>query len=465
MRTAPIRYWVVVFGTQSLAASLILAFCVWQWHFSWLPLALFVGFSVLPLLFYASVGALGIDPTKTKKALVSSDSPPALSRIGIATLPIFLGGVLGIGLILSFWSPDVRILVVEQAAAMRIEVPSENALWDPDPDVRQSACRTISEHSADVSTPVLLDALSSREELIPCIMPALSSGAEHPILHWRQSEWFSRLMNSDDDGPKMCETASYLFHAERVGSPTALPQLFTCAAGAKSDAAKGCCVQSLVSISGGTDIVQFLPSPEALLQSDFASYAPLFIEATFREGHELERLGGTSLETWAMELGCRAILGRTNPLHEIQAPFRAVVHTTECTPPPINTETLSTWRKTCSDWIEQTRPPSELCAQLNQDFIEVAMSDARRVVDRAFPTSMFPGSLYNSYPWEPPSSRKREQQPAAPLAFGGWDLEAILRLDIPGIGASQRQAIKKASGIKSKFNIFGGQQAPPSGDK
>jgi len=463
MRTAPIRYWFVVFGTQTIAALLILGVCIWQWHFSWIPVALFLGFSVLPLLFYASIGALGMDPTKKKNAIVSKDAPPPLTRVAIATMPILLGGLLGTGLILSFWSPEVRILVIKEAAAMRIELPSENALWDMDVRVRHAACQAISEHSADVSSPVLLDALSSRDELIPCIMPALTMGSEHPILNWRQSEWFGQLMHGDEDGPHMCEMASYLFHAERVGAPSALSQLFTCAAGAKAGAARECCVQSLVSISRGADIVQFLPSPEFLLQTDFAQHAPLYIQAAFSEGHELDRLGGAPLETWAMELGCRAILGQTHPFHEIQEPFRAAVHTPNCTPPPINQQTLGTWRKTCGDWIETTRPPAEMCPQLNHDLIEMAFKAARRGVDRAYPISFFPGGVYNVIPWEPPPSRKKEEVAVPKTPSLGWDLNTILRMEIPGISPSQRRAIEKASGIDSKFNIFGGQKAP-SGD-
>lgn len=380
---APLRYWVTVFAMQGLIAASILGVSVWQWHLSWLPLALFVGFTVLPLLFYATIGAVALDPTKKKDAIVKVDSPSLGVRVRVTLIPLLLAAAVYCGLIASFLIPSVRSLIVEEAAAARWSLPAEQALLDPSPEVRETACQTIQTHSASLSTPVLLEALSVSEDLDHCIMPAISFGGDHPVLAWRQAQWSGTLMSSDLRGEEMCQMASHLFHADRVGAPSALMQLFTCATGAKSPQARECCTQTLTSIRQGEELTAFLPTPEAVLETNFTEHLGTYIRATFDESSNIQRLSSPSLESWAIELACLGAQRHTQRTVSVRDVFPDAISTDSCTAPVFDANTIPIWRDTCQEWLDAPFPLDEFCPTLLNRLEERAFITANVLVAKA----------------------------------------------------------------------------------
>lgn len=389
MKQAPFRYWLVILLSQLAGAAVILGFCIWFWHTSWIPVAVYVAFMVLPVLFHAVLGSVGLDPTKTKDALVTSgsDAPSVGERMRIAALPILVAASLGIASLLAFLLPSTRIAVVETTSAQRWQIPAENALWDVVPEVRVAACAAIRQYSADVSSPALLDALGNDENLAPCIMPTLTVGGENMVLAWRQAQWFDTLMHQENTGEHMCETAGYLYHADRIGAATAVTQLFTCAAAASTPQAQECCAQSLSSIrkTGQTDITQLMPTPELMANSPYAQYAPQFLNVAHAvDASPLSSLSADPFKRWSLELACQTLQTAPRDLWlQLEPTFSQALSSNTCRAPKLNDDTLRLWQATCARWTDPQETPETLCLQMSDVTLGDALNRARRFVQTA----------------------------------------------------------------------------------
>jgi hypothetical protein len=407
MKHAPLRYWLVILLSQLVGAAVILGVCVWFWHASWIAAAVFIAFMVLPVLFHAVLGSFGLDPTKTRDAFVTStsDAPPLGQRIRIAALPVFIAGSLGTALLLSFLIPGVRIAILEKTSAERWQIPAENALWDVDPEVRLAACAAIREHSADVSGPALLDALGNDENLASCIMPTLTVGGEHIVLSWRQGQWFEALMHDKKSGEHMCELAGHLFHADRLGAPTAIPQLFSCAAAASTPEAQECCTQALSSIrkTGQADITELLATPETFATSTYAYYTPHFLKLLdTTHSSAPTRLTGPNYRQWVVKLACHTLQVAPRDLWTTFEPmFSEATSSQTCHAPELTDDTLRLWQATCARWTDPQDPPSFLCEQMTQ----VANLDANNRARRSIQTAIYRAS----YTDEPVFSQTKKQ--------------------------------------------------------
>lgn len=268
----PIRYWVSIGVTQGLGAACVLAGAVYFWSTSLLPVAAFLGLMVLPVAFYATVGAFAIDPTRTSNGFVDENSPTVGRRLLLATTPIFMfGAIFGLLLLAFRWTP-ARGFVVEIASAQGFYQVAESGLFDDEAQVRGIACQSIRKHSADISSPTLSRAMHYFDDIADCAMESVGPGANDILMEMQVSRWETELMSHGPQDPpeRACALARRVFNADRIGVESAVPRLLACTTGADSDAARECCAQSLVAVMrDASSVADILPPPAQFAASSF----------------------------------------------------------------------------------------------------------------------------------------------------------------------------------------------------
>lgn len=390
---APIRYWTAIAVTQGLAALATLGGAIYFWRTSLLPLAVFVGIMVLPITFYAAVGSIALDPTKTRNAWVHTESPSFGRRLAVSTLPVIFFGVLYSIAIVCFLLADVRAYIVVTASTQGYYQIAERGLFDEAPSVRQAACSAVAEHSAESSTPALTRAMQYDDDLADCAMEAMGDGAPDVLLDYQAAGWENELMSmsSEDEPQRACRLSRRLFHADRIGLPSAIPRLMTCAIDASAPAARECCAQSLVTtLRDAPNIATLLPPPETFATSSFVERLPTYLRASTTEPtNSLEATIGfssPSMRAWTTRAACGA-LPRSDHLREaLTRGIIASVKSDNCEPPPYTDASARMWETACTVIAPETPAPDipgAVCKSAQHVIIQDSMTATHLAVFRA----------------------------------------------------------------------------------
>ncbi|MEZ4460638.1 MAG: hypothetical protein R3E66_13100 [bacterium] len=399
-KRAPVRYWFVVGLTQGLGALVALGGAIYFWSTSFLALAVFLGLMVLPIVFYASVGSVGFDPTKSRDAIVAADAPTIGRRVWIATSPVLLFGVLFTLLIGSFQLGAVRKSLVIYASEHGYAEVAEKGLFDPDQTVRISACETIAEHSADSSSLALSRAIQYDDALADCAMQAINSGAPDIMMEFHASRWEEELLAGTQQAPpeRMCSLAKRLYHADRIGVPSAMPRLMTCATEADASAARECCAQSLIAAKGeAPSLVSLLPTPEAFSTSSFVDRLPAYLRATRREPtNSVEAalaMNSAPMQSWSIRAGCTTLSTQDFMRDELTAALRDASQTAACDPPAVTPGSMRMWETACqavTPLTPEADVPETLCRAAKHTIVNDSNLAANLAIKRAIAAARQP---------------------------------------------------------------------------
>ena len=399
-KRAPVRYWFVIGLTQGLGALVALGGAIYFWSTSFFALAVFLGLMVLPIVFYASVGSVGFDPTKTREAIVAADSPPIGRRVWIATSPVMVFGLLFSLLIGSFQVTAVRTALVTHASQNGYAEVAEKGLFDEDATVRMSACESIAEHSADSSSLALSRAIQYDDALADCAMQAINSGAPDIMMEFHASRWEEELLAGTQQAPpeRMCSLAKRLYHADRIGVPSAMPRLITCATQADASAARECCAQSLISAKADApSLVSLLPTPEAFATSSFVDRLPSYLQASRREPtNSVEAalaMNSAPMHSWGVRSACIALSTQEFMRDELTAALRDASQTDTCDPPAVTPGSMRMWETACQALTPQTPEadvPETLCRAAKHTIVNDSNLAANLAVKRAISAARQP---------------------------------------------------------------------------
>lgn len=396
----PVRYWLVIGITQGLGALAAFAGAVYFWSTSLLPLAVFLGVMVLPTAFYAGVGAFAIDPTRTKNGLVDKNSPTVGRRLVLATTPVFIFGCLFSLGVLTFQLTTTRGWMVETGSTHGFYHIAEAGLFDDDPQVRLAACESIAKNSPDTSTPALAQALTYDDGLVDCAIEAMGPDSADIMLEFHAARWETELvsMTPEDAPERACQLSRRLFHADRIGVPTAVPRLLTCATDAESPAARECCAQSLVASKGDApSVAEILPGPQTFAGSNFLERLPDYLRATTVEPTQSVEvaLGLTSpgMKAWAIRTACLGLAQREDLRTELTEALARAVSSPTCEAPQVNPTSLRLWQTACDGVPPETADTDlgqVICQRASGLILNDAMLAAETDVVRALRRAKHP---------------------------------------------------------------------------
>jgi hypothetical protein len=392
----PARYMLTAASVAAIAFLLAAGTTIYFWMHAIWGVGIFL-VAMTPIVGYAALGGFVLDPTKTKDAIASDDSPPLPKRVLGMVLPLITASVPFLALLGAWHTPTARAFVGDASSSLGMRMVAERALTDDAPMVAIAGCNAVTELGGAPSKDLIVGRLfvAQDEELVRCLLHALPGelkGESSARLQLLAAKWERELWDEEIEPERACATADHLRQAERAGVDLASPRLLTCAVGAPQTTTRQCCAQSLRgSMGGAPSVAGILPSPERAIEtSGLAQRAHLLVTAPRAADAEVVAILGLDepeFGAWSLGVGCEAMRIWQPDIRRRAGEAMAARLEPTCDVEAPEGDKVAVWVQACSEATANVVDPNQLddalCRGLSSRFMQEVVAVARRDLHRA----------------------------------------------------------------------------------